>query len=470
MGRPTVAQALALAPDGRSAATAERLATPAPWSAAGHDERAAWGACRGSGRAPYQVSVDTWGPAYRCTCPSRKFPCKHALALLLLWARGSPAVVAAAPPAEVRAWLASRAVAAPDGPPDPGSGLPVSGPRPAAGEDPTAVGPLGIGSPAGETAAVAPFDGEAAAAREAKRVERIVAGMAELDRWLSDLVRQGLGQAPSLPYAFWDEMGARLVDAQAPGAAARVRSLAGVVRSGEGWPERLLAQLARLHLLAAGWRHHDAVPEPVRADLRTAAGWPWPQDQVLATGRRERDRWYVVGRSVTDEERVRAQRSWLWGTETGRIGVLVDFARPGAAFSWELWPGNVLDAEVVRYPGSASLRVLLAQKHGEPEPGGPPPAWDDLTEVAAARGRAHAADPWLPRWPVSLRHAVPEGGPQHWAVRDRVDRCLPVRTEDATGWRLLALSGGRPVGLVGEWDEEHLRPLGLWVDDHMVVL
>jgi uncharacterized Zn finger protein len=27
------------------------------------------------------VSVDLSGPAFRCTCPSRKFPCKHGLAL-----------------------------------------------------------------------------------------------------------------------------------------------------------------------------------------------------------------------------------------------------------------------------------------------------------------------------------------------------------------------------------------------------
>jgi hypothetical protein len=43
------------------------------------------GACQGSAKAPYQVSVDLINPSApvgRCTCPSRKFPCKHALGLM----------------------------------------------------------------------------------------------------------------------------------------------------------------------------------------------------------------------------------------------------------------------------------------------------------------------------------------------------------------------------------------------------
>nr|WP_279163542.1 SWIM zinc finger family protein [Rhodococcus erythropolis] len=32
--------------------------------------------------------VDLRGPAYKCSCPSRKFPCKHALGLLVEWSEG----------------------------------------------------------------------------------------------------------------------------------------------------------------------------------------------------------------------------------------------------------------------------------------------------------------------------------------------------------------------------------------------
>ncbi len=86
----------ALAPDAASVTAARKLARPAPWSATGCDERALWGLCKGSGSTPYQTQVDLSEPAFKCSCPSRKFPCKHALALMLLRAGGDVAPASAA--------------------------------------------------------------------------------------------------------------------------------------------------------------------------------------------------------------------------------------------------------------------------------------------------------------------------------------------------------------------------------------
>src|SRR3954447_8623796 len=85
-----------VAPDAASLAAGRKLAAPGPWSETGSTESLLWGKCQGSGKTPYQVSIDLNGPAYRCSCPSRKFPCKHALALLLLWARSDGAIADAA--------------------------------------------------------------------------------------------------------------------------------------------------------------------------------------------------------------------------------------------------------------------------------------------------------------------------------------------------------------------------------------
>ena len=76
------------APDAASLAAGRKLAVPGPWRETGCNDVLVWGQCQGSGKTPYQVSVDLTGPAYRCSCSSRKFPCKHALALLMLWSEG----------------------------------------------------------------------------------------------------------------------------------------------------------------------------------------------------------------------------------------------------------------------------------------------------------------------------------------------------------------------------------------------
>ena len=73
-----------------------------------------WGGCAGSGKNPYQVSVD-WtdpdAPVCRCSCPSRQFPCKHALGLMFERLSGRGFQTADIPPdiAEKRARQEARA-------------------------------------------------------------------------------------------------------------------------------------------------------------------------------------------------------------------------------------------------------------------------------------------------------------------------------------------------------------------------
>src|SRR5690348_14248275 len=68
-----------------------------------------------------------------------------------------------------------------------------------------------------------PPDPQAQARRVEKREGRIESGLAQLEAWLADLVSQGLVAARTQPPQYWAQMAARLVDAQAPGVARRVR-------------------------------------------------------------------------------------------------------------------------------------------------------------------------------------------------------------------------------------------------------
>lgn len=93
--------ALSHAPDEVSKTNARALAKPAKWTSLGafdSDEgEVIWGEIKGSSGL-YHTRVEVEEPAFRCTCPSRKLPCKHALALLLL--RATDASVFRAPPPE----------------------------------------------------------------------------------------------------------------------------------------------------------------------------------------------------------------------------------------------------------------------------------------------------------------------------------------------------------------------------------
>ncbi|MHB1034788.1 MAG: SWIM zinc finger family protein [Pirellulales bacterium] len=64
------------------------------------DKSLFFGYCQGSGRSPYLCSADFAAPdhpVYRCTCPSRQFPCKHTLGLMYAFAQGKGFTAAAIP-------------------------------------------------------------------------------------------------------------------------------------------------------------------------------------------------------------------------------------------------------------------------------------------------------------------------------------------------------------------------------------
>ena len=63
------------------------------------DKTLIFGECKGSGSKPYNTSADFSGdsPVFRCSCPSRQFPCKHSLAIMFEWLAGKEFKVSEVP-------------------------------------------------------------------------------------------------------------------------------------------------------------------------------------------------------------------------------------------------------------------------------------------------------------------------------------------------------------------------------------
>jgi hypothetical protein len=315
-----------------------------------------------------------------------------------------------------------------------------------------------------------PVDTEARARRIAERAARIGAGLEELDRWLRDLVRQGLATAQARPFSYWDEVAARMVDAQAPGAGTQVRRMAGIVRSGDGWPGRLLAHAGRLHLLAEAWSRFDGLPAELQADLRTVVGWSWSSEEVLAAAPPVRDRWQVVARVVVEEERFQIRRTWLAGAGSARTALLLDFAAASAPMPAGLVPGTEVDADLAFFPGTWPQRALMAAGHGEPGSMGGWPGSPTFELALAGVATALAANPWLDRLPLVVAGVVPMAKDDGWWARDGSGATVRLRLEEDAWWILAAVSGGRPVGLAGEWRDGALRPFSVWADRRLVAL
>ena len=424
---------LALAPDASSAKAGQGQAKANKWPALGRSGAALWGEVQGSGSKPYQVRVDLGEPAFKCSCPSRKFPCKHALGLMLLMVDQPSAIAEAQPPEWVSEWLDSRADRA-------------------AKQQAKA-----------EAKAEAPVDAQAQAKRAAKREEKVLAGIDELGRMLADIARQGLAAAQSHPMTYWEQAAARMVDAQAPGLARLVRELGQTVGAGDSWQSRFMRRLGRLHLAVQGYARLETLPIETQADLRTLVGWTLTRDELL-TQPGVSDAWCVLGQAVEEDDRIRTQRTWLLGRNTGRSALVLDFAVGNQPLDTSLVVGSAFDAELVYYPGVAPLRAIVKERQGELQTIASLPAGStNVADAFDAYADALAANPWLERWPMLLSRVAPvaPGKAAGWQLRDEQGHALALSPAFRDGWTLLSVSGGRPISIFGEWDGEALLPMGV---------
>lgn len=414
---------LALAPDASSAASARKLAAPGQWPSLNALEGLLWGECQGSGKIPYLTAVDLEGLVAKCSCPSRKFPCKHGLALLLLHAShggdfgGQPA------PESVQSWLAGR--------------------RNRAGKS----------EQAAEVAVKQEADPAAQARRRAAREKKVTAGLEGLHLFLADLVRDGLAAAAARPYGDWDTQAARLMDAQVPGAARRLARIPELL----GDPAALLAHLGELALLAEGWANREALSEDQQADLRAALGFPLNAAGLLET-QGVRARWNVLGHLTVQEDALTVRRTWL--RHGDHTALLLDFAPAGRPLPPGLPLGHSVGAELVFAPSAFPQRAVLKGEAGEAGPLAHPPPLD-LNAMLSAHADALARNPWLERAAYLLGPVWARPG-EPWRVVDREGGSLPLAGDERPLLHLLAEGGGAAAQLFGEWDGLAFTPLRFW--------
>jgi hypothetical protein len=389
-----------------------------------------WGKCQGSGKVPYQVSVDLNGPAFRCTCPSRKFPCKHGVALMLMWAANDGSI---ADVQEVAAfaeeWAAERK--------DKSTKAIAKAEKLASGE--------GVADP------------EAKAKREAKRLSSMDEGIADLGLFLCDAMRQGTAAARAQPYSFWDHTAARLVDAQAPGLAERVRNLP-TLAAHPDWADRLLRELARLLFITAAWARRQELHEDQVAELRRVVGWARQSDEVIASGTVEDD-WTICGRTQEVHGSLATQRTWLWTRSTGEWSVQVDTAAGNLGFAAGHGVGMILSGSAALYPGLAPRRLL-------------PVAWEAMGAANALPAAEPIADamerfsavlvtnPWVGPIPATLQQVEIMGNQGGFQLSDEQGNAVKL-SPSFQPWMIVALRGLRATDVFGEWTESGFMPMAI---------
>lgn len=439
----TAEQILSLAPDASSAKAGGQLASPGKWGNLGRAQSAVWGECQGSGKDPYRTQIDLSEPAFKCSCPSRKFPCKHGLGLYLLLASHDQLFAAAGAPGWVSDWLQSR--------------------QQRSEKKRESVAEKAAASTPEQAATLA----ASAQKREDKREAKVARGIEELQTWLQDLAREGVSSLRSRGPAFWEGMAARMVDAQASGLAARLRRASGICfqTTVPDWENQLARELASVYLLTLAAQRQPLLAAGLQQDVRSMVGWSVGQDEVLQQDG-VTDRWQVLAQRSSDDERVRSRATWLRGAASGRWALVLDYAVGTKGFETVLTTGTEFEGEMAYYAGALPVRALikrradLAPLHTEVVAALPP------AQLLADYTEALAANPFLERYPMAIGAALPRYD-NAAPVLQCEDAALPLDPSFKWRWQLLALSGASPVTVIGEWDGYQLMPLSVIADGHL---
>jgi hypothetical protein len=390
-------------------------------------ETALWGESQGSGSKPYQTGIDLANLAFKCSCPSRKFPCKHGLGLALLYIRQQASFSTSDAPAWLTEWLSKRSEK----------------------------------EEKKERKKESVTDEATAAKRQQAREQKVHDGISELHRWMKDVIRNGIISLPEKEQIYWEKVAKRMVDAQAQGLAAMVKATGGINFFEEGWQTSFMDKLLDLYIVIQAYQNGEHLSPSLQQEIKALIGFTQAQEDIKEQAGIT-DTWLVIGKTVSQEEQLAVERNWLYGMHTAQAALVLQFHVKGQSGSMlTLTPGQYLQAELVYYPAAIPLRVII--KHQASTPAiAPVKPFLNWQEVADWETNLAAQMPVRSVRPYVLHGLTPVRYNDQWWLVDAQKNGMPVKKEFINIWRLLALSGGSALDTVVIGKETSFEPLGVW--------
>ncbi len=411
----TLQSVQAIAPDQASLNAANKLLKPAKWPLRQIDEDAGlvWGECQGSGANPYRTVFDKADQGYKCTCPSRKFPCKHVLALMWMYADTPSEFGPGSTPDWVSDWLGRRRKTGGAAKPETTTkGKSLTAARKAEPEKPK--------DPKAEARAKA-----AAEKRAAETEAALMGAMDDLETWIDDQLRTGLSGLMGELAPRCRAIAARMVDGKAAALAGRLDELPSELLAlpGEERLDALVMHLGKLVILARAFR-----AEPKNPEIRRAVAMSETREDVVSASDalKVTARWDVVGERIkTRRDGLVSQGTWLLNLDKGDFALLLDFfpasaGKRGSAFA----PGDQFAGDAIYYPGATPLRAVLTDR--QPLEGSVDwpatqqtlraAAWDTVSPVLLSSGRIVSDRSGKPWWEGADGTAYPVETPPAEAI------------------------------------------------------
>jgi hypothetical protein len=426
----TEEQILALAPDESSKKSGKDLSNAGIWVTLGVNDMALWGECQGSGSKPYRTQVDVNNIAFKCSCPSRKFPCKHGLGLLLLYLKNGGNFTDNTAPEWVIEWLNKR-----------------------------------IEKVESKTAKEEkPVDEVAQAKRREARENVVEDGINELLLWMKDIIRNGILLLPEKGAQFFIAMSRRLIDAKAPGLAGMVKNLGNINFYSEGWQSQFIDHLVQIYLVITGFKNKETLSPLLLEDIRSSIGFTQAAE-VLKQQTGVIDLWFVLGKQTTEEDGLVTERNWLYGTNTHRYALVLQFIVRGQGISFSLTPGIVLEAELVFYESAQPMRAMIRKQIFSTGRQAVTP-FKNWQQVAETETLLNTQLPFRSERPFIIQNIILVQFAEKWWLADSEQNIVQLKGTFKHLYTILSLSGGKALQMTVLGKENIFEPLGIWNNDY----
>jgi len=411
-----------LAPDLLTFERSEKLVKPSRWKELGQKGPLIWGQCRSGGLTWYKVALELDKDRSFSNSPSSNTPDKYVLALATYYLKSPTRFTEREEPP---AWV--------------GEGFRRQ--RQKKEESPTQRAD------------------KKAQARERARQKRLLLmyeGVRDLERWLEDVAREGLGAWQQRDDAAWEAIATRMTDQKLGGPARRIRRMA-ALRNQADWLDQLCWELADLYLLTQAFQQLDEHEDAFQAELLNQAGINVRKSDLLDESGLS-DYWLVLSRQEGEDDNLRYRRVWLWGEQSQRPALLLDFAWGDQSFEHDWRVGAAMEAELVYYPGAVPHRALVKNFSYQQRPFARLDGQGSLSDFLRESANGWAKNPWMVTAPALLADVVPVLDEQSRIyLKDKEDQLLPL-TPDPASWKLLAAYRAEPMLVFGEWNGQHLQP------------
>lgn len=374
----------------------------------------------------YQTQWSIAKNAWQCTCPSRKSPCKHILALMLLHDKQDEVIrTTDFFPRDIEHWVENWK------------------------------------SPEEKAAIKA----ENASKSRAKRLEEMATGIAELEIWLTDIIREGLASLDNRDETYWNAVSAKMFDAKLSSIGRRMRSFPFL-----NGHEQLLLELGDIYLLAQGFKQLNELPAPLQKQILTTAGLNIQKKEVLAQREGIVDNWLAIGQMQKIEDNLRVRKTWFLGEQTQRKGMVLEYVPTHLDFETNWSVGAVYSGEVLFYPSAYPLRILFRHFEVSNAPFSRFQGYIHFEHFLQHYAKATAANPWLRTFPCLLEDVIPVWEKEQLVLVDKEKKQLLAESRNENHWKLLALSGGHPICVFGEWGKDSFTPLSALAHNRLIIL